>query len=401
MKNYKKTIPSNYDFSKLGCTELTGDILFKINGGKEVENSHAAVASASVGDTVTGSDGKTRTISQGDINYSKEKISGSSGGSSSGSSSTDNTNASPAPTSSPSPTTSTQSKPSTTSSSSSSSSSSPSSSGGSKSSGGYTSGGSTNSANTSGSFQYNPNEPDTDKRFNAKDYNDEHLMTIRYDDKTNFDEFAGYYLTIGKYGTADTISYDGIGLTNDNGNIIHVLKSEDTVLQYAEYLNPSYKHKVNLEKVLNFLSSATGIANVALDNIANNIDDVTVLNNVTKVSKTASTISSITGLFSGYNDYSKLREKPTFNNLTNLLSDGIGLIPVVGPYAGATTSAIFYATGKCVNTGLDIMALKETGCFNGFRNPFTYNPIKNNGFLDGNWGKAVTFQAFKEFFAED
>ena len=33
LKTYKNF--EDYDFSKLGCTELTGDILFKINDGEK------------------------------------------------------------------------------------------------------------------------------------------------------------------------------------------------------------------------------------------------------------------------------------------------------------------------------------------------------------------------------
>lgn len=71
--------PANfdYDFTNL-AVEVTGDALYLINGGAEIENSIAAQANAQVGDTVTNSRGETHTLTQGDINWAKEKI-GSSG----------------------------------------------------------------------------------------------------------------------------------------------------------------------------------------------------------------------------------------------------------------------------------------------------------------------------------
>ena len=50
MKNKLCKIFENFDFSD--CREITGDELYKINGGKQVENSNEGVANAQPGDTI-------------------------------------------------------------------------------------------------------------------------------------------------------------------------------------------------------------------------------------------------------------------------------------------------------------------------------------------------------------
>ncbi|MCQ2582683.1 MAG: hypothetical protein MJ160_02145 [Treponema sp.] len=59
MKKYKDLC--DYDFSDY-AEEITGDALFKINGGAEVQNSHEGVANAQVGDTITRNDGTVVTF---------------------------------------------------------------------------------------------------------------------------------------------------------------------------------------------------------------------------------------------------------------------------------------------------------------------------------------------------
>ncbi len=71
MKKYKPL--DNYDFSDY-AEEITGDVLFKINGGAEIENSNKGVANAKPGDTLTRNDGTTVTITQGDIDWAKKQV---------------------------------------------------------------------------------------------------------------------------------------------------------------------------------------------------------------------------------------------------------------------------------------------------------------------------------------
>ncbi len=71
----KKRKPANfnYDFTGL-AVEVTGDDLYLINGGAEVENSHQGVANAQVGDTITRSNGQVVTLNQGDIKYAQDQL---------------------------------------------------------------------------------------------------------------------------------------------------------------------------------------------------------------------------------------------------------------------------------------------------------------------------------------
>ena len=62
-----------YDFSDY-AEEITGDALFEINGGAEVENSHEGVAGANVGDTITRKDGTVVTLKQADIDYAQKQL---------------------------------------------------------------------------------------------------------------------------------------------------------------------------------------------------------------------------------------------------------------------------------------------------------------------------------------
>ena len=71
MKKYKDI--GIYDFSDY-AEEITGNALFKINGGAEVENSHEGVAGAKPGDTITRIDGTVVTLKQADIDYANAQL---------------------------------------------------------------------------------------------------------------------------------------------------------------------------------------------------------------------------------------------------------------------------------------------------------------------------------------
>ena len=73
----------------------------------------------------------------------------------------------------------------------------------------------------------------SDIRYNAVDYKGKHIMTVKLDDKQKYEDCADYYLTVGQYGAAGTPVYDGIGLTNENGDIIHVLHDGRSVVNYG------------------------------------------------------------------------------------------------------------------------------------------------------------------------
>ena len=71
MKKYKDN--GVYDFSDY-AEEITGDALFKINGGAEVENSHEGVAGAKPGDTITRKNGDVIVLKQADIDYANAQL---------------------------------------------------------------------------------------------------------------------------------------------------------------------------------------------------------------------------------------------------------------------------------------------------------------------------------------
>lgn len=79
----------NYDFSDY-AEEITGNALFEINGGAEVENSHEGVAGANVGDTITRKNGEVIVLKQADIDYAQQQLGDA--GNASGSSKSGNNN---------------------------------------------------------------------------------------------------------------------------------------------------------------------------------------------------------------------------------------------------------------------------------------------------------------------
>ncbi len=62
------------DFDWTGYTEITGDDLYRINGGAKVENSDAGVAGAKPHDTITRDDGTTVELKEIDIKLAQEKL---------------------------------------------------------------------------------------------------------------------------------------------------------------------------------------------------------------------------------------------------------------------------------------------------------------------------------------
>ena len=240
MKKYKDI--GIYDFSDY-AEEITGNALFEINGGAEIENSIEAQANAKVGDTVTREDGTTHTLYQGDIDWAQKEMAkkenvnqGNAGNTNSENKTSENTE-------------NTQND----SASSSTDISSP-------------------NLKEQNNWTFNPNEPDTDKRYNAKEvkYKNKNLrvMTINCDDAENFESFLNYYVLIGKDGAAGTTVYDGIGLMDKNGNVIQVLEDEKSVKKYAEYLASSTDKTINVMDVVGGVSTATGIVSSVADKMS-------------------------------------------------------------------------------------------------------------------------------------
>ncbi len=274
----KVMYPNLDDYDLSDYEELKGDILYKINGGAEIENSVEAQAQAQEGDTVTRNDGTTHTLTKGDITWAQNQVSNNGGGSSGGSANVSAGNETAiaggdvsAGTGNPSGQGNAGSGGSL-----SSSSSNPKSTqeatrkilGESKKEselviGWYESGETNLKKLANGGKEPEGNqiisrnsntEIDLDKEYNARDYKGKHIMTVHYEDKDGFEKCANCYLTVGKYGAAGAPVYDGIGLTNDRGDVIHILKDDKSISKYAGTLNPSVVDNT-LEAGLHYLNN--------------------------------------------------------------------------------------------------------------------------------------------------
>ena len=264
--------------------ELKGDILYKINGGAQIENSVEAQAKAQEGDTVTRNDGTTHTLTKGDITWAQNQVSNNGSGSSGGSANVSAGNetaiaggdvsagtgnlsgqgnagggGSQSPSGAESPSSASSNPQRATS----------------KEVSIDTKKGSElreewygNSVTNLVRLANGGKEPegnqiisrnsnteiDLDKEYNARDYKGKHIMTVHYQDKEGIEKCANCYLNAGKYGTAGVPAYDGIGLTNDRGDIIHILRDDKTILKYAGTLNPSVVDNT-LEAGLHYLNN--------------------------------------------------------------------------------------------------------------------------------------------------
>ena len=203
--------------------ELTLEEQYLVNGGAEVANTNEAVANSKPGDTVTRDDKTTHVITQGDINWAKEHCGSNTGGAGNGNTGQPSYGSG----------------------------------GPSGNSGGSSGSGSGSSSSDNRGYpssmdgyydaklkklhEYNPDETNTDKKFTARDFNGKHLMTVYYANAVKFEDAAAYYLSFGKWGTAETTTYDGIGLTDEKGNITRILTKEKEVLDYVESFDPRNK----------------------------------------------------------------------------------------------------------------------------------------------------------------
>ena len=295
MKKYKDI--GVYDFSDY-AEEITGNALFKINGGAQIENSIEAQANAKVGDTVTREDGTTHTLYQGDIDWAQKEMD-----SRTSSVKKENVNQGNASnTNSENKTSENTENTQNDSASSSTDISSP-------------------NLKKQNNWTFNPNEPDTEKRYNAKEvkYKNKtlYVMTINCDDAENFESFLNYYVLIGKDGAAGTTVYDGIGLMDKNGNVIQVLEDEKSVKKYAEYLASSTDKNINVMDVVGGISTATGIS----------ADILNYIDTGAKASNVLGKISTATGLLSIGFDANECRKNPSFSKACDVVIDGIGFIP--------------------------------------------------------------------------
>ena len=173
---------------------------------------------------------------------------------------------------------------------------------------------------------YNPSSPDPDKRYNGQNYYNnetgkiEHLMIVSFTDKYNYRNIRDYYLTVGQYGSAGTIKYDGIGITNSNGQMIEILRDEKSIAEYSQKIGmPVGTFMDTISAVGNFAGNASTVTGFA-----------SILTESTKMGKA----SNIFGAVSLGVDFVEAMNNPTFSNWYDVAADGAGLIPYAGPYIG-------------------------------------------------------------------
>ena len=173
---------------------------------------------------------------------------------------------------------------------------------------------------------YSPNDPNPDKRYNGQYYYNEqtntteHLMIVNTADKYNYRNIRDYYLTVGKYGSADTVPYDGIGITNYKGQIIEIQKDEKSISEYSK------KNGIPMGSVMDTIS--------AVGNFAGNASTATGFASILTESTKMGKASNIFGAVSLGVDFVEAMNNPTFSNWYDVAADGAGLIPYAGPYIG-------------------------------------------------------------------
>ncbi len=250
---------NTFDFTPYG-RELTREEAYLVNGGRQIENSIAAQALATPGDTVTDSNGNTSVLTKYDIKWAQDVIANREKDSSGISIPDDNNISGESVLIAGGETVTHQqdqhsSNEVKTTANTTNNSGSNSYNGSGNPVANQTTTESNNELFPTGPENYNPDDPNPDKRYNGHDYKDEHLMIVNPKNKAIFEDIVGYYLFIGMYGSASTLSYDGIGITDGTGKIVRVLREEKEINQYYEEMYPptvkscevSYKNESRIE----------------------------------------------------------------------------------------------------------------------------------------------------------
>ncbi|MBR5646361.1 MAG: hypothetical protein IKX23_06960, partial [Treponema sp.] len=185
--------------------------------------------------------------------------------------------------------------------------------------------------------------------FKETDYNGKKILVANLNNKKEVFDVSGYYLTVGKYASADTVSYEGIGLLDKDGNIIHVLSEEQSVKNFAE----AYKiTEENTADVLGGISAATGTLNDILDPLIDGISDSTKAANLAKISYAAKKVSQITGTISIVKDTVEFVKDPSVSSFIDIGIDAVGFIPGGGAAASVGLDIMKNKTEKAVEDGI-------------------------------------------------
>lgn len=295
MKHKKYPKFEDYDFSD--CREITGDELYRINGGGRIENSNEAVAGAEVGDTLIRDDGTEVTITQGDIDWAKDHIGG---GNDSAPATPDPVNTEPsADPTNPAESTSTSSNPSSTSSGNS----------------------SANSETTVPDFA-DPFAPVSNGNF-VVDNENQIISADINNPQSIIDAYNSYHIQADR-GYKFQIK--------DGDEIVHTFSEAKYVRNYVKTLDPS-DGKITLSEPLGQISTATAITNVTLDFVIDKLDDIDDAAKIAKlssISNKVSTISLYSGIVGVAIDLYNVKKDPSFDTISTAVIDGIGLIPGPG-----------------------------------------------------------------------
>ena len=356
----KRSEFEKYDFSD--CHEIIGDDLYLINGGAQIENSNEAVAGAQVGDTLTQNDGTQVTITQGDITWAQQQLNGGDN------SSSQTTPAATDPTPAPEPSKPASSSSSTSSSSSSSTSSSSTPSASSNSSTTTinsntafnnsqttannptdtsnnlhkTSGNSALTSNNPAATSSNSSLPPADSTVsntsanpgnNLFDFSDPFApesngnFEIDNDNKTVSANINNAQSVIDAYGAYYILSDRDYAFQLKDGNdVVHTFTDENAVKNYVKTLDTS-NGNFSLSDTLGNISTVTGVANKALDYSGDYINDISKATKIASISKNLSKISFVSGTVTTGIDIVKAVQNPSFDTISDVIIDGIGLIP--------------------------------------------------------------------------
>lgn len=311
---------ATYDFSKLG-RELTEDELYIINGGAQIENSNEAVANAQVGDTLTRKDNTTVTITQGDIDWAKKQIAGSSN--SNGNSVSSNTGAA-----SENDTETSHANAQTTQNNNSlnlTDKGYPSSvsSGGSsqQASSGTSTGSSTQSSSAFGNSTSNASSSNTTRTY----YLDNTSAKVDDDNETISFEMSDIEGAASAARAFCIKSNSGYTLkVLDKGEVVASFVSEKEAFEYINKLDSS---KGNLAEVSGNISTVTGVASELLDKVVEMSDDLQKASEMGKYLKVLNTVSNITGAFTVISDSIVFVNNSNLDTFTDLAIDSLGLFP--------------------------------------------------------------------------
>jgi hypothetical protein len=331
-----------YAYPEVKCPrnarELTEEEMLLVNGGSERrENSHEGVAGANVGDTIQRNDGTVVTLNQGDIDYAKAQLgirdsgSGTSvSGSVGGSGSNGNTPSSPSsPTKTNDATANTVKGP---------------------------------DHHSAYDQQYinEMMEKEQKKALSGNGIQGTAVSGKRIEGKIieNNDDFLtpesnGKYAIDNK---AKTIIVDknNIDSVHDGYKAFYILSDRGYTFQVKDgaevsetfnndkdarkYVKELIPQEETLSDLLGNVSTATGVANDVMSNIASQLDDVSAITTISKYSKIASGISFGSGIYSTGADIREAIKNPNFDTISDVVIDMVGFMPEGGALASAGLS---------------------------------------------------------------